>query len=298
METIINKVDQHIIEREVGNLENYRLISIGDFDAYFAPSSLMPNIMVEISRLREITFREVGEGTGLCADTDKYDSYYHHLFIWNTKHKEIVGAYRIGFGREIMNKYGINGFYITSLFELRESVWHMLYNTLELGRSFVIKKYQRKVTPLYLLWKSILLILITNKADYLIGPVSLSGIFSDNTKALFKAFLKKFYADDMTAMFVINKEKQTLDIDKSIDKNAFFNETNGDFTKLDKYIQQFEPEYTTPVLIRQYLTQLNAKAIGFNVDPLFNNCLDTLVLLRFNDVPKDFLGSLSKDLSI
>lgn len=296
MENIINAVDQNLIEREIRDLENYKLLVTGDFEAYFAPSSLMPNVMVEISRLREITFREIGEGTGLCADTDKYDSYYHHLFIWNSKDRDIVGAYRIGFGREIMNKYGINGFYITSLFDLRESVWHMLYNTLELGRSFVISKYQRRATPLFILWKSILLVLITNKADYLIGPVSLSGVFSENTKALVTAFLKRFYYDNMVGMFVINREKQTVKVDDNIDIEAFLAETNGDFSKLDKFVRQYEPNYTTPVLIRQYLTLLNAKAIGFNVDPLFSNCLDSLVLLRFNDVPKDFLGSLSKDI--
>lgn len=296
MEKIINGIERSVIERELSNLENYKLLSIGDFDAYFVPSNLMPNIMIEISRLREITFREVGEGTGLSADTDKYDSYYHHLFIWDNQDKEIVGAYRIGFGREIMNKYGINGFYINSLFELRESVWHMLYNTLELGRSFVVKKYQKKVTPLFMLWKSILLVLITNKADYLIGPVSMSGTFSNNTKALVQLFLRKYYTDEMVAMFINNRNHNDLEIDESIDTQAFLNETKGDFTLLDKYIQQYEPDYATPVLIRQYLTQLNAKAIGFNIDPLFNNCFDTLILLRFNDVPKDFLGSLSKNI--
>jgi hypothetical protein len=90
---------------------------------YSLPQHRHPCIIREIGRLREITFREVGEGTNKATDLDEYDIYYHHLFIWDTEAKMIVGAYRIGLGDEIFYSVGKKGFYINELFKLKRAVY-------------------------------------------------------------------------------------------------------------------------------------------------------------------------------
>ncbi|MCK7538779.1 MAG: GNAT family N-acetyltransferase [Marinilabiliales bacterium] len=71
---------------------------------------------MEIGRSRELTFRRAGEGTNKSIDIDEYDFYFYHLFIWDTEMNMLVGAYRLGKGKEIIATYGIKGFYISSLF--------------------------------------------------------------------------------------------------------------------------------------------------------------------------------------
>ena len=148
------------------------------------PHPTIPNIIREIGRLREVTFREIGEGTNKSIDLDEYDIYYHHLFIWDTEAKLIVGAYRIGLGDEIFYSMGKKGFYVAELFKIKEQFTPVLKKSLELGRSFIRKEYQQKPLPLFLLWKGILKYLIDNpRYRYLIGPVSISNTFSKFSKS-------------------------------------------------------------------------------------------------------------------
>ena len=86
----------------------------------------IPNILHEIGRLREITFREVGEGTNESIDLDKYDKYYHHMFLWDDDTQKIAGAYRMGLGSEIFPKYGIEGFYLHELFRFEPELYDMM----------------------------------------------------------------------------------------------------------------------------------------------------------------------------
>jgi putative hemolysin len=256
----------------------------------------MPKLMTEIGRLREITYREVGEGTNKSIDIDKFDAHYHQMFIWNETDKRIVGAYRIGYGRELLQINGLKSFYINSLFQIKRPLEPLMNDAIELGRSFVVKEYQRKATPLFLLWKALFVILVKDDYRYLIGPVSISGKFSDTAKALVTVFLRKNYFNEAFAQHIKNRVKKGFEVPNEIDIETFLRITNKDFAKLDAFIQDFDPQYTTPILVRQYISLLKTEIIGFNIDPDFNYCLDALMLMDIKGTPKAFMESLSKDL--
>src|SRR6202012_2267040 len=144
------EITSAILDKEVEPLrENYRVWQEKNYEVFIVPTSAIPNVIREIGRLREITFREVGEGTNKAVDLDEYDIYYHHLFIWDTDAKIIVGAYRIGLGDEIFYSLGKGGFYIAKLFKVKSQLLPVLKKSIELGRSFIRKEYQQKPLPLF-----------------------------------------------------------------------------------------------------------------------------------------------------
>lgn len=294
---IIPPVSPELIQSEVESLmENFLLFKSKNFCVLCAPSVDMPHIMSEIGRLREITFREIGEGTNRKLDVDEFDLYYNQLFIWDEEVKTIVGAYRVGKGKEILERYGKKGFYIQSLFKIDNGFLPILGQSIELGRSFIVKEYQRKPMPLFLLWKGILYFLIKNpEYRYLIGPVSISSRFSNYSKGLIISFMKANYYDHEFARFISPRNTFRVHISKD-DTEVIFEKSN-DLNKLDKFIQDIESnEFRMPVLLKKYI-KLNGKIIGFNVDPKFNNALDGLLILDLFQVPIDTITSLSKEIN-
>ena len=156
MEQIISPIPSQLLIQEVNHLDKRNhLISRGDFDVFWASAAQIPSILKEIGRLRELTFRSVGEGTGKKADIDEFDYYYHNLFIWDRKKSQIVGGYRLGLGEEIMPK-GISCFYINSLFHIDPVVFPIIEKSIELGRSYIVQEYQKGYLPFFLLWSCLL----------------------------------------------------------------------------------------------------------------------------------------------
>ncbi|MCC8173374.1 MAG: lysophospholipid acyltransferase family protein [Odoribacter sp.] len=193
-ENIVPKADIDILKKEVEKLDHHLLFNMKNYSVYCAPSVKIPNILNEIGHLREIMFRAVGEGTNRSIDLDEFDLYYYHLFIWDRETEKIVGAYRVGKGKEIIDRYGIKGFYINTLFKIKKQLMPVLYESIELGRSFIVEDYQRKPLPLFLLWKGILYFLIKNpEYRYLIGPVTISGKYTEISKELIMKFIAKNY---------------------------------------------------------------------------------------------------------
>lgn len=296
VEPIIDPVPQEIIVQEMANLkDNFMLFESGDFQVFCAPSLEMPNVLKEIGRLREVTFREIGEGSNKSADLDEFDLYYQQLIVWDHVNHKIAGAYRVGMGKDIMEQMGVGGFYISTLFDIKKEAYPILSESLELGRSFIIKEYQRKPMSLFLLWKGILYFLIKhNDYRYMLGPASISNEFSKFSKNLIVSFFKKNYFDHELAKFFKPKKKFKIKRTRHIDQKLFI-DLAQDLGKLDKFIFEIESEYGIPVLLKKYI-KLNAKIIGFNVDPDFNNCLDGLVILDIFDVPYETLKALSKEI--
>lgn len=296
-EPIIPPVPQNIIEKEVEQLASkYLLFKSKNFNVMCAPSVEMPNLMTEIGRLREETFRDVGEGTNRSIDIDEFDLYYWQLFIWDEDEKRIVGAYRAGKGKEIISRYGIKGFYIRSLFKIDDDFKNILDQSIELGRSFIVKDYQKKPLPLFLLWKGILFFLIKNpECRYLIGPVSISNRFSAYSKSLIISFMKSNYYDHELAKYIRPKNMFRVPFKKE-DYDVIFNNSD-DIGRLDNFIKDIEPEeYRIPVLLKKYI-KLNGKIISFNVDPKFNDALDGLLILDLFNVPIDTITSLAKEVN-
>lgn len=277
-----------LMENELQQLreEDGRLLQSKNYEVFLAGAEKIPNILHEIGRLREITFREVGEGTNRAIDLDRFDLYYHHLFLWDDEAKAIAGAYRMGLGAEIFARYGIDGFYLHDLFRFEPELYRMMRQAIEMGRAFVVKSYQQKPMPLFLLWKGVVhTTLRYPEHKYLIGGVSISNQFSNFSKSLMIEFMKSNYYDPYVAQYVKPKKEFKVKL-KDADKDFAFDETQADLNKFDKLIEELEPgSLRLPVLIKKYIKQ-NAKVVAFNVDPLFNNAVDGLMYIRIADLPE------------
>jgi putative hemolysin len=262
-----------------------RLLESKNYEVFFASAKEIPNLLHEIGRLREITFREVGEGTNKEIDLDQFDNDYHHLLLWDREAKRLAGAYRMGLGKEIYKKYGINGFYIQTLFRIEPELHQMMSNTIEMGRAFIVGEYQQKPMPLFLLWKGIVHVTLRYpEYKYLMGGVSISNKFSDFSKSLMIEFMKSHYYDPYIAQYIHPKKEYKVKL-KDADKDFVFDSTKADMQKFDKIIDEIEPgALRIPVLIKKYVKQ-NARLVAFNVDPKFNNAVDGLMYIKVSDIP-------------
>ncbi|WP_296637711.1 lysophospholipid acyltransferase family protein [Polaribacter sp.] len=263
-----------------------KLLESKNYEVFFANAKDIPNLLHEIGRLREITFRGVGEGTNKAIDLDKYDKYYYHLVLWDNQEKRLVGAYRMGLGKEIYKNFGINGFYIQTLFRIEPELHQMMQNTIEMGRAFIIDEYQQKPMPLFLLWKGIVHVTLRYpEYKYLMGGVSISNQFSDFSKSLMIEFMKSHYYDPYIAQYIYPKKEYKVKL-KDGDKDFVFDATKADMQKFDKIIDEIEPgALRIPVLIKKYVKQ-NARLVAFNVDPKFNNAVDGLMYIKVSDIPE------------
>ena len=263
-----------------------RFFQSKNYEVFFTEAHKIPNILHEIGRLREITFREVGEGTNESIDIDKYDQYYHHMFLWDEDTKRVAGAYRMGLGSEIFPKYGIEGFYLHDLFRFDSELHDMMKQSIEMGRAFIVKEYQQKPMPLFLLWRGIIhTTLRYPEHKFLLGGVSISNQFTDFSKSLMIEFMKSNYYDPYIAQYIKPKKEFKVKL-KDADKDFIFDEAEADLNKFDKIIDELEPgSLRLPVLIKKYIKQ-NARLVAFNVDPLFNNAIDGLMYIRIADLPE------------
>jgi len=293
---IVPEISSEILEKEIAPLrEEYRIWVEKNYEVFIVPTSSIPNVIREIGRLRELTFRDIGEGTNKATDLDEYDIYYHHLFIWDLEAKLIVGAYRLGLGDEIFYSIGKKGFYVSELFKIKSQFTPVLKKSIELGRSWIRKEYQQKPLPLFLLWKGILKYLIDNpRYRYLIGPVSISNSFSNFSKSLIVDYINRHHFDHEMAQYVKPRKKFKVDME-SIDTDLLM-AGEDTFKGLDALISEVETRnMKVPVLLRQYIA-LNAKIICFNIDPKFADSLDGFLVLDLEKVPQDILEKLGKNL--
>lgn len=285
---IAGPISLEALEPEIEKLRqnDKRLLISKNYEVFLAQAETIPNILREIGRLREITFREVGEGTNNAVDLDKFDAYYHHMFLWDNDAKKLAGAYRMGLGEQIFKQFGIDGFYLQDLFRFDPELFPMMSKSIEMGRAFIIKEYQLRPMPLFLLWKGIVhTTLRFPNHRYLIGGVSISNKFSDFSKSLMIEFMKSNYYDPYVAQYIKPKKEYKVTL-KDADKDFIFDESEADLNKFDKIIDEVEPgDLRLPVLIKKYIKQ-NAKVVAFNVDPLFNNAVDGLMYIRIADLPE------------
>ena len=295
---LIDPIPQHLLEQDIQYLKFQNLLSAqGDFDVFIAKATDIPNIIKEIGRLREKTFRAVGEGTGKCYDLDEFDLYYEQLFIWDRVAKRLVGGYRLGRGDDIFHTYGVEGFYIYSLFKIRHPFFKVMQQSVELGRSFVIETYQKKRLPLYLLWRGILFFLLRHpQYRYLYGPLSISKYYSQVSKSIIVAFIRKFYFDHHLAQYLRPRKPFQLKLER-LDIDVLLDQFKGNLGNLDQFIEDIEPQhFRIPILMKQYIRQ-NARFISFNVDPNFSDALDGFMILDLNDVPYTTIQALQKESS-
>lgn len=273
-----------LLSAEIQNLPaSQRLLESGEYAVYYAEAGQIPHLMREMGRLRELTFRAVGEGTGRAFDLDRFDDYYIHLFVWNRARTELVGAYRLGQVDEIVRKFGMQGLYTSTLFRYRRRLLKRLGPALELGRSFVRAEYQKNFSPLLLLWRGVALYVAQHpRYKILFGPVSVNNDYQSSSRQLMVAFLKaNNFIPELARLVKARKPLRTNPFHAWNLKRQ--RAVVNDLDEVETLISDLESELKgVPILLRQYL-RLGGKLLGFNVDPAFSYVLDGLILVDLTE---------------
>jgi len=257
------------------------LVASGEYQVVVFRAVQGPKLMQEIGRLRELTFRAVGEGTGQSLDLDGYDQTYEHLLLWNREKKEIVGAYRIGPVDRLVAQQGAGGLYTATLFHFKPQFLEKMQNALELGRSFVRPEYQRSYAPLLLLWKGIGHYLVANpQYRYLFGPVSISSDYGNSSRRLMTSTLARYYLVKEFAGLVSPRLPVPLHPLKIAGLCARTSDPLlRDMEEISTLVADLEADSKgIPVLLRHYLN-LGGKLLAFNLDPAFSKVIDGLLLV-------------------
>ena len=288
--SVVSGGEPNSIKEEIRRLpEEQLLIDTPKFSAYHAGAKQIPHTLREIGRLREITFRQVGEGTGKDIDTDVYDEYYEHLFLWSKDDEEIVGAYRLGLADRILREKGKQGLYTHELFEFSSRFLNQLTNAVELGRSFVQEKYQKNYQSLMLLWKGIGAF-IQRRPQYhiLFGPVSISSEYNVASRHLIVSFLRmNMQRTDLSRHVSPRTPLRKKSFRRREIKAALTLLQN--IRELSEMVSEIEgDDKGIPILLKQYI-KLGGKFLGFNVDHNFSDALDALIFVDLLETEKRIL---------
>lgn len=269
-----------VLARELSSLACDRcLVENPELAVYLVKADETPRMLQELGRLRELTFRGAGEGTGTSRDLDRFDEYYWHVLLWHKAKQELVGAYRAGNTREILAKRGVSGLYTSTLFRFDERVFEKIGPALELGRSFVRPEYQRQYAPLLLLWKGIAR-LLAMQADtaVLFGAVSISNDYCKASREMiYRFFEARMQEDELAGMVEPRRPFRPAGL-RPWDCRAMCHALR-DLEELSQPITDVEADGKgLPILLRQY-AKIGGKLLGFNVDRQFSNVLDGLVVV-------------------
>lgn len=277
---VIDAVSPDLMRREIEALPSAQLMAVGgELQAWIAGARQIPSILREIGRLREVTFRAVGEGSGKQLDLDRFDDHYLHLFVWNPGRGEVVGAYRLGPVDVITSILGVRGLYTSTLFRMAPPLVERLGQALELGRSFVRPEYQRGHQSLLLLWRGIgAFVADRPRYRHLFGPVSISQSYSPASQDLMVAFLRQCAAADVPRGAVRPRRPFRSMARPSLDVGTILPHLRG-VDDLSEWVAEIEADGKgVPVLLRQYLN-LGGRIVEFNVDPEFSGVVDGLILV-------------------
>jgi putative hemolysin len=266
------------------------LFSSKNFDIVSASAAQIPNALHEIGRLREISFRKAGEGTGNAIDIDRFDQYYQHIMLWDREREEIIGGYRLGRADSILKERGFPGLYTSTLFEYKVELALKFRSALELGRSFVRPEHQKTYQPLMLLWSGIGRF-VANHPQYrfLFGAVSINNEYLGISRKLMVEFLKEGHTHSDLARFVRARNSPSFGAMRKKHLGLAYSMVHEiqDFSELISDIEQNGTGI--PILLKHYM-KLGGKFLGFSVDPKFNNALDALVLVDLARTDPPILG--------
>ncbi len=255
------------------------LVDAGKLAVFSATAWQAPNVIDEIGRLREITFRNAGEGTGKEIDKDRFDEHYLHLFLWDKEKEEVAGAYRLGMTDRILSWYGVEGLYTSTLFDFKEELIERISPAIELGRSFVRTERQKSYQPLMLLWRGIGKFVSEHpQYRFLFGPVSISNDYNSISRQLIVSFSKRSSTRSDLASLVKGKNPPRAIVARSGKLEAACAQVH-DILELSELISDIERDQKgIPILLKHYM-RLGGELLGFSVDRHFSDVLDALVLV-------------------
>ncbi len=290
MKPIAPPLDTKVMEAEIGRLpDEARLLSQGRFDVIVARREQIPQILQEIGRVREMTFREAHEGTGKPLDLDRFDDTYLQLFLWDREERAVAGAYRMGLTDQLLREEGRAGIYTHTLFRMRPAFLEEIQPAIELGRSFIVPEYQRKHATLVLLWKGIGAFLVRNpQYRFLFGPVSIDNQYQALSKDVMVQFLTGRRMAEKVSSWVRPRHPLRIRSLKKDERRAI-RQILSDIDDVSALISEIEDSGKgVPVLLRHYV-KLNARLIAFNIDPDFNDAVDSLMVVDATRIDRRML---------
>ncbi len=283
-EPIAAEVPSRFVVNDIAALPAERmLVENAEFAVYAARASELPHLLDELGRLREITFRAAGEGTGRSLDLDQFDAYYWHLLLWNKEKQELAGAYRAGNTDQIIRDHGIKGLYTNTVFRYDEQLFLKIGSALELGRSFVRPEYQRQYAPLLLLWKGIARFVAAHpETPVLFGAVSISNEYSSLSREIIVRYFeqRKFKDEDGREFADLIHARTPFRAPKlrRWDCGALCSLLQ-DLDQLAEPISDVEEDGKgLPILLKQY-AKVGGRLVGFNLDRKFSDVVDGLVIV-------------------
>ncbi len=286
--------DTDSITNKIESLPSDKLLfEHSSYQCYLLSYDDIPELIYEIARQREVSFRYVGEGTGNDLDMDDFDRYYKHLVLWDRSAAKVVGAYRLGIGDSILKKEGLKGFYTNTLFKFSDEFEKLLPQSIELGRSFISREYSKDPLGLLFLFKGLMLSMLKYPScKYLFGPVSISSSYSSIFQSMITSYLDNFYnTKGDTLVFARTPFKPNF---CRCDKEALMCNQSEHVDSFDKYLSRTSAgKYRLPALIKRY-AKYRSDFLAFNVDKHFNYCVDGLVLLDISNIPKEEIEALTK----
>lgn len=267
-----------LLAQEVQGLAaRHTLFAAGDYLVLVAQRQHIPRVMNEIGRLREVSFRGVGEGTGKARDIDVFDDWYLQLFVWNRKDQQVLGAYRLCMTDVVRQRHGDARLYTKSLFTYDGSFLDELGPAVEMGRSFVRLEMQGAGRVLALLWRGIAHLLAARpRYRTLFGPVSVSSSYTEASRHLIAAALCQ--GEHRHPLFGRVQPNRPCATAGALDPAL----TDADIKALSRRISQLEPDQKgLPILIKEYV-KLGGQFLGFSVDADFQDAMDGFVVVNLD----------------
>lgn len=284
---IAHPEDPKAIKKELKDSELLGQTKDGKYIYLYASDDNNSIVINEIGRLREISFRKVGEGINKKRDIDKYDRYYKHIILWDNEDLEIVGAYRIGVCSEILENRCITDLYTATLFEYNEPFLHYLYDSIELGRSFVQPKYWGSRALDYL-WYGIGAYLKNNpQIKYMFGPVTLSAALPKIAKDMILYFYDQNFPDtkNLVEAKIPYNFKSDQELVKKLKTDFSSQEYKDNFKALKNSLGSIG--VSVPTLYKQYSELCEEGGISFcayNIDPDFSDCIDSFIVVAIDKI--------------
>ena len=271
------------VSDEIARLEaqNKAIIFNDEYAVYLEQGNLIPGLVEELGRLREVTFRAAREGSGKARDLDEFDSYYHHLILWNKSAGQVAGSYRMAWTDQVLPLQGIKGLYTSTLFRFQPRFFARLGPALELGRSFICPEFQKEYAPLLLLWQGIArTAALRPDAPVLFGAVSISNEYSEASRELMVQFVSRHgFRNDLAHLAVPRHPFRSR-----LTKGFEFSTISRSLNNLEALAGPLSDigDAGIPVLLRQYF-KLGGQVAGFNVDRRFSNVLDGLLIVDLRE---------------
>ncbi len=285
-------MDGRELQAELDSLpEECLYVDASGYQVYSVKRSQAPKLIEELGRVRELTFREVGEGSGFERDLDKYDDWYQHLILWHKEKACIAGAYRLGLSKEILPVHGPEGFYVSSLFHFQPEFFKRYSGSMELGRAMVTQEFQKDYAPLHLLWKGIAQTLVRNhELRYFFGPTSLSLDLRPTTLRTIVSYLKQHHGSAEIARLVSGREVP----EKLMKPGSESRLARGlNYNAVSALVRDMEGGRSIPVLFKHYL-RLAGRIGAFHADFAFNT-LDAFLFMDLTETPRSTLSRYLED---